>query len=611
MFWERIINYYRRRNPSGSGLIPQQLDNRDYKYHNSGGTIETAIDLSSDMNKVYDQGSSNACTAFAVVDLLDYYLAHKKLVTWNGFHSSQLFLWYMSRYEEGTQSKNVGVVLRSVFKVITKYGFVPYERHPFTRDWFTAPDEKTIISGGVFKLYLKTIPKYYLFRTYRNDFIDSLKDSLSNNGPVVFAFPIRKELSDCKKDSAHIKSLSGSISGYHAMTIIGYGDGYFKVKNSWGCYDKDTRVLTSKGFKYFKDLQGDELLATLNKKGELEYQKSEHHHEYKYNGKLHHYKSSKIDCLVTPNHNMYYRTRCKSWNLKKSEEINNKRVIFKRDTKWNGNNTSIFNLPSVVIKKTAFTSKETGKLMIKMKYFLPLLGYYLSEGSCYKTKNKGDGSSYVINIAQTKPHTKKIMRKNLAKLPFNITETNKGFIISNYQLYCYLKKFGKCNSKYIPKDILLLSKNKLQLLYDSLMLGDGSIIKSVNGSNKVTYYTTSNQLKDDFVELCLKIGLSSNVYIDDRVGSKSSRGYNYNFKCYQIRVNGSQGRGSDTIVDGKELIDYNGIVYCETVPNGTLFVERNGKHYWSGNSRWGLKGYCYISEELIKEHAFDVWTLKG
>lgn len=255
---ERVILFVRRSRPVGSGIIPQTYDARDYQYVSSGESIELSVDLSDNMNKVWDQGSSNACTSFAVVDLLDYYLENVKKVAWLGFHSSQLFIWYFSRYEEGTQTKNVGVSLRSVFSVIKKYGFVPYEEHPFSNDWYNAPSEHAIISGDMFKMYLGTLPGYFALNTSRVNFVDTLKDCLSNGFPVVFGFPIRNELRNCKRDSSFIDNLSGSVSGYHAMLIVGYSDGYFKIKNSWGnkwgsrgfCYISES-LIKEEGFDFW------------------------------------------------------------------------------------------------------------------------------------------------------------------------------------------------------------------------------------------------------------------------------------------------------------------------------------------------------------------------
>jgi hypothetical protein len=64
-----------------------------------------------------------------------------------------------------------------------------------------------------------------------------------------------------------------------------------------------------------------------------------------------------------------------------------------------------------------------------------------------------------------------------------------------------------------------------------------------------------------------------------------------------------QTRQSDTYTE--EYVEYDGNVYCASVPNGLLYVRRNGKPVWCGNSDHG-------SEEKQETFRVNKWlTEKG
>ena len=75
---------------------------------------------------------------------------------------------------------------------------------------------------------------------------------------------------------------------------------------AWGCYDKETKVMTDKGLKFFKDVDiKNDLFVTLNiKTNNIEYQKAFDYIEKPFSGKLISIKHRGVDLLITDNHNM-------------------------------------------------------------------------------------------------------------------------------------------------------------------------------------------------------------------------------------------------------------------------------------------------------------------
>jgi hypothetical protein len=84
----------------------------------------------------------------------------------------------------------------------------------------------------------------------------------------------------------------------------------------------------------------------------------------------------------------------------------------------------------------------------------------------------------------------------------------------------------KCSSKdkFIPKDYLYASIEDRKELLNGLMDTDGHVSK--RGS--FSFFTTSKQLKDDFIFLCRSLGYRCRVYIDHR----PSKGND----CYKISI---------------------------------------------------------------------------
>ena len=55
----------------------------------------------------------------------------------------------------------------------------------------------------------------------------------------------------------------------------------------------------------------------------------------------------------------------------------------------------------------------------------------------------------------------------------------------------------------------------------------------------------------------------------------------------------------------EEYIDYNGEVYCCTVPNHVIYVRRNGKGVWCGNSLRCYPGHFVTNKILQILHKYE------
>lgn len=78
--------------------------------------------------------------------------------------------------------------------------------------------------------------------------------------------------------------------------------------NKQACYDEQTEVLTSSGFKFFKDLKEDDLVAQVHNDGTIDFVIPEDYFVYDVDGELVSFKrDNKDEILVTDNHTMVYQ----------------------------------------------------------------------------------------------------------------------------------------------------------------------------------------------------------------------------------------------------------------------------------------------------------------
>lgn len=349
-----------------------------------------------------------------------------------------------------------------------------------------------------------------------------------------------------------------------------------KVKHR-ECYDEKTQILTKEGWKLFKELKGNEEVATLNPKtNELEYQRIERKTEYKYNDRMIHFKNKRIDLVVTPNHNIWtkiLKNHNKGHSYKQKFEfekainlLGKENIQIKAISRWKGKEEKYFILPK--IKKSKYDPrKQINK--IPMNLWLEFLGYYLSEGSF--TYHGGHYGVYVSQRKKSKHYER--IKKCLEKLKFcKWNYNNMSFRTFDKQFYEYLKQFGKAKDKFIPGELLQLSERQLKILFNALMCGDGTY-----RPKQYKYTTVSKKLADNVQEIGIKLGYSVTT-------SKEELNNPRHNDTYYVRLN--KGSKISWIKKNQSsLVDYKGKVYCVAVAKYHLLcVKRNEKIVFSGNS---------------------------
>src|SRR3989344_2340261 len=379
----------------------------------------------------------------------------------------------------------------------------------------------------------------------------------------------------------------------------------FPVGTMMSCYDEDTEILTENGWKLFKDLLPTDRVASLNPENDtINYERPKHFTKTHFEGNLIHFKSKHVNLLVTKNHNMYVNLKPNrgfkqndqntclellndDFKLIPAEQIVNRyKIEFKKNGAWLGKEEEVFILLGIDDKP----QKE-----IPMDLWLEFFGYWIAEGNA----NKKSNNRYIVKITQIDLYNRLKISACIQKLGYNFYSNAECFEISNKQLYMYLKQFGKHYEKFIPQKLLQLSQRQIKILLDALVLGDGH--KSQK-TGQLWYNTTSKKLADNVQEMLFKIGISGTIGLKKELRESYIKGRLIRSvkKCYVVSSNNKQNTPllRKSIGGHIKEVHYKGYVYCCEVSSHILYVRRNGRSVWCGNSR-GCPSQCTFCDRSV------------
>ena len=377
-----------------------------------------------------------------------------------------------------------------------------------------------------------------------------------------------------------------------------------------GCYDDQTEVLTQNGWKFFRDVDHNDELCTLNPLNHLiEFHGPEVIVSFDHHKELISVQNQTLDIMVTPDHNMYVSSQQNTRNGKnkfsfvKARGLQCQSVIPRTGT-WIGQEQQYFILPSVAVGHYAGNQvlfQETGELEIPMDDWLAFMGIWLSDGCASYGK---------ISIAQKTPGKNEMITSMLKALPFKFTKRESEFYAYDKQLCGFLESFGKAHDKHVPSFIKGLNPRQIDIFLRWFALGDGTQMKGFR-----IFYTCSKLMADGVQELLLKTGKvgivkkrqrnrsEGRVWIKDHFADCSGIQYEVHERVKKL----------DSWIDKRDMkkVKYSGKVYCATVKNHVMYVRRNGKPYWCGNTSmfWSMPNKIFNAtlkkmEPKLKEEKY-------
>lgn len=387
--------------------------------------------------------------------------------------------------------------------------------------------------------------------------------------------------------------------GFNIPIIEGFACGTPTIATEYTCFGNNTQVMTPNGIKYVRDLKVGDLVWTLNEKtGELE-AKEVVHIEPKFTyDKLIHFKSRYIDIKVTPDHTMLVKRRNskgkwdEKWRRIKAKDLVKKSGIkFPITAKWKGKRIGEdFLLPEI----EKITNRNIKK-SVKTKPLLRLIGWFIAEGFLVKDKSKHFNAIHIVEPKNGKFRDEVV---NLIKdLGFKPIEKEESVIFYSIQIAkileeCYLDSDERrAWNKRIPRWILELDKEYLYEVFIGLVKGDGSNFGKYKEFRNFT--TTSKQLAEDFLELCLKLGYGATLrkekpssnYINENGKRRLIKGKH---EVYRISIRYKELEGYFKHMKGSariEIVENSEPVWCVSIKdNHNLLVGENGRFMFCGNT---------------------------
>lgn len=325
------------------------------------------------------------------------------------------------------------------------------------------------------------------------------------------------------------------------------------------CYSEDTEVLTKDGWKFWPDVTQDDEICTL-RDGGVHFEKPSRLTVGDSDKELIGWQSPYVDILVTPGHQMYVQDdhqRKDFWFESANITENKSRVILRGAGEWVGEDGAS-QLP-------AFYSGG-------FKEWCALLGAYIADGSI---------SGRTIRFGNCPEHKQGVFTEIAQAAGFSAKMYGPDLCINSKSLADHFSLLGKSHEKRAPAYVKNAPRDAILAFLSGYGTGDGT-----TRPNNLVYTTVSKDLADDLQELCLKAGYCANIKTRDRRGeSHTINGYECVNRHVSYDVYVSQSRMKANLTpETSYRTAYTGKVYCCTVTSHVIYVRRNGKACFLGQT---------------------------
>lgn len=379
----------------------------------------------------------------------------------------------------------------------------------------------------------------------------------------------------------------------------------------WGCHDENTRILTHRGFQYFRDLtEEDEVAQWDPETREMEFVLPKVRTVKDWDQPLLHFKGKGLDMMLTHTHRMRVGTSQGKgpWVTESAGKTAGRggNIKFVGYVDWVGEEREAFVLPGLPKSPGYGGSKDQ---LFRMDGWLEFMGYYLSEGGlCF---NKGRPSCLKMSQRETvNPKQAEKIKRCLQTndVPFSEFPNPKtgdlNWTIYGKQYWQWVQdNVGEHgDEKRIPRDLLGLSKRQLSILFDAMMLGDGNTDPR-EGNNNGYYSSTSKGLCEDFQEICIRLGLRSTLSLHKKESESGVKK-----AIWRTSWSGRRDFQFNTPAQRVEKVPYNGKVYCCSVPSGYIVTERNGRIAYQGNT--GENSFTVLTLGCYLQDRFTIFFAK-
>lgn len=300
-----------------------------------------------------------------------------------------------------------------------------------------------------------------------------------------------------------------------------------EIGDKLACYSSDHDVLTADGWVPVAEVTKEHKVATLVNGKKLKYEHPTEIMNYDYKGPMYTVETNQVSLKVTPNHRMYVGNKSMKYDIEKAEDIIGKTRYYSKACEM----YEVDHVPRELEEPGKFRIYNGDELEIDipLRPWLTLFGIWIAEGN-----------DFLIEALDKK-------------------------------LASYLNDLA---DKNLPEWVWYLDKEHCKILINAMTL----VHAKENGTKR--YDTSSIKLADSFQRLCLHAGYSTDIK------------YEAGHKEWRLTVIEKQNNPAvnKSIKNQDSYVEFEGKVYCCTVPSGVIYVRRNGMPVWCGQSRHGQKG---------------------
>ena len=412
---------------------------------------------------------------------------------------------------------------------------------------------------------VRDIPLYSICEHHLIPFVGKAHVGYAPNGRVVGLSKLARLVEGYARRPQLQEQLTAQISDALYENLGSQGS-MVVIEAEHLCYDRETEVLTERGWIRFDQMAVDDLVAQVDPFTlRMDFSQPSSYVRYRYKGEMHLWRSDTVSMLVTPDHRMVYRTE---WDFRKGFElpwsITPSRLLPPR-----------FYVPQIVSwDRPDVPYVRVGDRLVSGDDYAALIGIWLAEG-CTRV---GKADTVISQDVGDKEH---LFWALLQRLPFSfrrVPQANRPKHIqiksSDPSLYGYLRKFGKSGDKFVPRVVKGMSKRQIELFLRFYTMGDGH--EPLKRPGRVHFVSKSHRLIDDLQELLVRTGKTGAVQrypncsrLETRTSRKGDVGTPKGWALLSAKH--------------KEIVDFDDEVFCVNVPTGALLVRRDGRTAVSGN----------------------------
>lgn len=232
---ERILN-----------VIPSEDTDMDWGYTaavrsqilEEPAAIPPSVDLRENWWKIGDQRDTGSCVGWATADgVLRWHLVKSGKLSSQDLLSVR-FQWMAAKEVDDitvptTCLEMVGTSLKAALDIARNYGSIPESQLPFE------PEKLSHLKPNDFYALASRykIANYFNLRKISdwNDIMNRWKVWLATHGPILTALGVDATWDNAKTTNGKLDTYQpNTVRGGHAVTIVGYTNDRFIIRNSWG-----------------------------------------------------------------------------------------------------------------------------------------------------------------------------------------------------------------------------------------------------------------------------------------------------------------------------------------------------------------------------------------